>query len=109
MCAVARHSTHPLAVRIAQSLAGKDLAEPVEGFAETPGCGIEGRVQGHEVRLGSRAWLEGCGVSIARIRLPAQGSVVCLAIDGKLRGAFVLANAVRPETDQLLRGLGGAL
>ena len=36
-----------------------------------------------------------------------QGSVVCLAIDGELRGAFVLANAVRPETDELLRGLAG--
>ena len=90
-------------------------AEPVEGFAETPGCGIEGRVQGHEVRLGSRAWLEGCGVQLgeadaaqsAQADAPAQGSVVCLAIDGKLRGAFVLANAVRPETDELLRGLGG--
>jgi P-type Cu+ transporter len=35
-----------------------------------------------------------------------QGSVVCLAIDGTLRGEFLLANAVRPETDQLLRGLG---
>jgi Cu+-exporting ATPase len=36
-----------------------------------------------------------------------EGSVVCLAIDGRLRGEFVLANAVRPETDELLRGLGG--
>ena len=32
---------------------------------------------------------------------------MCLAIDGRLRGEFVLANAVRPETDELLRGLGG--
>ena len=139
---VARHSMHPLAVRIAQSLADKILAEPVEGFAETPGCGVEGRVQGHEVRLGSRAWLEGCGVSNLREefgvrgqaeRDPAlapastsiqamapsplrsagalhsidtEGSVVCLAIDGALRGEFVLANAVRPETGELLRGLG---
>jgi len=194
---VAQHSTHPLAVRIVQSLAGEVPAEPVEGFAETPGCGVEGRVQGHEVRLGSRAWLEACGISMgapvthssdASQRLPAAaafpsppleerarerrpslsastpdivveqpsemsprttasrtvmsllspalssqggegkprglcsfpsedgprpgpslqeaGSVVCLAIDGTLRGEFVLANAVRPETGQLLRGLG---
>jgi Cu+-exporting ATPase len=109
VCAVARHSTHPLAVRIAQSLADKVLAEPVEGFAETPGCGIGGRVQGHEVRLGSRAWLAAGGATSLSTALPsgvAQGSVVCLAIDGTLRGAFVLTNAVRPETEQLLRGLG---
>jgi Cu+-exporting ATPase len=102
---VARHSTHPLAVRIALSLADKFLAEPVDGFTETPGCGIEGRVQGHEVRLGSRAWLERGGVSTIESP-PEEGSVVCLAIDGKLRGAFVLANAVRPDTHELLRGLG---
>jgi Cu+-exporting ATPase len=105
VCSVARHSTHPQAVRIAQSLADKHLAESVEGFAETPGCGIVGRVQGHEVRLGSRAWLQRCGVSMPE-STQAQGSVVCLAVDRTLRGAFVLANAVRPETDQLLRGLG---
>jgi Cu+-exporting ATPase len=131
VCSVARHSTHPLAVRIARSLADKVLAEPVEGFAETPGCGIEGRVQGHDVRLGSRAWLSGVRgqaerdsalapvTTSSQAKTPSplrsaaalqsiadEGSVVCLAIDGTMRGAFVLANAVRPETEQLLRGLG---
>jgi Cu+-exporting ATPase len=175
VCSIARHSTHPQAVRIARSLADKHVAEPVEGFAETPGCGIVGHVQGHEVRLGSRAWLGDCGVSVhedaacsfdaswgalaaapvpsppleerVRERRPSvstgarellvgqssemsprsaavmgllspalsskrgegeapQGSTVCLSIDGTLRGEFVLANAVRPETEQLLRGLG---
>ena len=35
-----------------------------------------------------------------------EGSTVWLAIDGELRGAFVLANAVRPDTNELLCGLG---
>ena len=107
--AVARHSTHPQAVRIGQSLAGAATAGAVEDFTETPGAGIAGRVQGREVRLGSRAWLESWGVPIGEYvsqRLE-EGSVVCLAIDGELRGQFVLANAVRPETDELLRGLSG--
>ena len=107
--AVARHSTHPQAVRIGQSLAGAATAGAVEDFTETPGAGIAGRVQGHEVRLGSRVWLESWGIPIDEYvsqRLE-EGSVVCLAIDGELRGQFVLANAVRPETDELLRGLSG--
>jgi P-type Cu+ transporter len=102
---VARHSTHPLAVRIGQALARTPAAEPVEGFTETPGGGIVGRVAGHEVRLGSRAWLEAGGITVEGSRAEG-GSVVWVAIDGAPRGAFVLANAVRPETDELLRGLG---
>jgi P-type Cu+ transporter len=111
---LARHSTHPQAVRIGQALAGVASLWPVERFVETPGCGIVGRIAGHEVRLGSRAWLERCGVQMGEAGAgtgqgdaPAQGSVVCVAIDGKLRGAFMLANAVRPETDEMLRGLSG--
>ena len=175
--AVARHSTHPLALRIGQALADTAAAGVVEGFVEMPGSGIEGRVQGHAVRLGSRVWLAACGVLMDECRLllrrfsglagrgagslssvggegqgeevvdstgapavlvqpasetlpqsaaakramgllspalsskggegeAAGGSTVCLAIDGQFRGAFVLANAVRPETDELLRGLG---
>ena len=104
--AIARHSTHPLAARISQALAGKQTPDSVDALVETPGCGLQGRVQGHEVRLGSRAWLETGGV-LTPESPQQQGSVVCLAIDGKLRGTFVLANTVRPETDELLRGLGG--
>jgi P-type Cu+ transporter len=126
VCALARHSTHPQAVRIGQALAEAATAGAVERYVETPGCGIEGRVEGHRVRLGSRVWLDQCGISMGELAgavanpagdgtsstnppaVPqAQGSVVCLAIDGELRGAFVLANSVRPETDELLRSLGG--
>ena len=103
--AVARHSTHPLAVRIGQALAEAPVAGTVEGFGEIAGCGIHGRVQGHEVRLGARAWLASAGVAVPEASAE-KGSMVWLAIDGELRGAFVLGNAVRPETDDLLRGLG---
>jgi Cu+-exporting ATPase len=102
---VARHSTHPLAVRIGQALAAEPVAGTVEGFGETAGCGIQGRIQGHEVRLGAREWLASAGVALPES--PAEkGSMVWLAIDGELRGAFVLGNALRPEMDDLLRGLG---
>lgn len=113
VCAVARHSTHPLAVRIARRLAGAGGGERVEGFGEIAGCGMEGRVRGHEVRLGSRAWLEECGIAMAEAdggrsdtSPGAPGSVVCVAIDGRYRGTFVLTNPVRPETAELLGKLG---
>src|ERR1019366_8206058 len=61
---LARHSTHPSSVRIAKSLSFTIF--PVAGFAETPGCGIEGEVAGHKILLGSRAWLEKCGASVGQ-------------------------------------------
>lgn len=99
--ALTRPSTHPLAVRIGESLAHPGGAEVVSSFHETPGGGIEGEVQGHALRLGSRAWLERCGVATPAIGVP-PGSTVCLAIDGCFRGEFVLANPLRPQADQLL-------
>lgn len=115
-----RHSTHPHSVRISDSLGGRNFPEPVRAFLETPGCGIEGQVQGHEIWVGSQAWLEGRGASASqapRLALPQNdgdtrdvcltvGSMVHVAIDGRYRGAFVLSSALRPEADQLLRQLG---
>jgi P-type Cu+ transporter len=64
---LARQSTHPLSVRIAESL-HVDFTEPVRSFVEKAGCGIEGVVDGHEVMLGSAAWFESRGVRSADLQ-----------------------------------------
>ena len=48
---------------LAKSLAAKQTPDSVDALVETPGCGLQGRVQGHELRLGSRAWLASSGVA----------------------------------------------
>jgi Cu+-exporting ATPase len=100
---LARHSTHPHAGRIAFSLGEQD-AQPVRSFVETPGRGIEGNVHGHEIWLGAQEWLGRRGLVLPELGLPA-GSSVHLAIDGQCRGAFVLANSLRPEIGKLLSQL----
>ena len=102
---LARHSTHPHSVRICESLGNGRMPAKVCSFIETPGRGIEGNVDRHEICLGSRAWLEEDGVTIPLLTLPA-GSTVYLAIDGKFRGAFILSNTIRPEIEQLVSQLG---
>ncbi len=102
---LARHSTHPQSVRIAKSLSVSTL--PVGNFQETPGGGIEGEINEHKILLGSRAWLEKCGVAARGDARPTGGSSVFVAIDGAWRGAFALENSLRPEVEKLIAQLGG--
>ncbi len=105
VAAVARHSTHPYATRLG-TLATAEAARPapVEAFRETPGSGLEARVGGRELCLGSAAWLAARGVSV-----PADpsggGSRVHLAVAGTYRGRFRLSSALRPETGTMLAQL----
>jgi Cu+-exporting ATPase len=101
---MARHSTHPHAARVAGALGREPAAEPVHSFRETPGCGMEGHVAGREIWMGSAAWLASRNVP-PHAASARKGGVVHVAIDGKHRGCFVLTSAVRPETEELIRGL----
>jgi len=96
-----RHSTHPLSVRIGEAIQRHHFPEPVRSFLETAGCGTEGSVNGHEIWMGSAAWLESRNVPCPKF----DGSTVHVAIDGRYRGSFLLASALRPETDSLVAGL----
>lgn len=111
-----RHSLHPHSVRISHyasrvldgtscEVPGQTAALPnsqeVLQFREIPGQGVSGSVQDHELLLGSRAWLE--QQNIAFSEMPSLfGSFSWLAVDGELRGAFVLAGDLRPETERLV-------
>jgi Cu+-exporting ATPase len=97
---LARQSTHPHSLRIAESLGSQAMELPVTDFVEQPGHGTEGRVQRHVVRLGSAAWLAADGGS-------PPGGTVHVSIDGAYRGAFSLTNELRPGMEQLIRGLAG--
>jgi Cu+-exporting ATPase len=105
-----RHSTHPLAVRLGEAIARDHFPDPVRSFLETPGAGMEGTVAGHEIWMGSAAWLAARGAcpaagASAPGRPASLGSTVHVAVDGKYRGAFVLENALRPQTHRLVREL----
>ena len=102
-----RLSTHPNSVRITKFLGA--ATSPVRHFWETLGGGIEGEIAGHRLLLGSSTWLKKSGVAMSRNICPPKiqsGSVVSLAIDGKLRGSFSLENSLRPEVAKLINQLG---
>jgi heavy metal translocating P-type ATPase len=110
---VDRLSAHVLGealVRAAES-AGLALATPTE-VREEPGQGIEGRVDGQRVTVGSRAFLiaagfdrdEVAGTSLA-VRHGSGEAHVLVGIDGELAGVIVMADELRPDAAQIVERL----
>jgi len=102
---LAAQSTHPYAVRISSSTTARDPSNlAVNSFREITGCGIEGIIEGNEIRIGSTAWLKSLGISMTSG--PANsGSTVNIAINGKNRGFYQLQSSMRPNAERLLAGL----
>ena len=100
------NSEHPIAKAIAASSENK---MPVENFKSIPGKGVEGRVDGKEIKVVSPGYLdeEKIGMTDKRVEpLQAQGkTVVFVLVDGKLKGAIALADIIRPEAKQAIDAL----
>ena len=84
------------------------LVVPTE-LVESPGEGIAGSVEGRRVIVGGITFVESrlSGYDAAELRQHkvAGAAVVAVAVDGRVAGAFVLADDLRPGTDALLRRL----
>ncbi len=111
-----QNSAHVLAEAIVHGAAYRGIAlTSPSATKESPGQGIEGAVDGHEVLLGSSHWLAGQGYANAREvarALDGSGDVghanVLVAVDGRLVGAIVMADPVRPDAAGLADNLRGA-
>jgi P-type Cu+ transporter len=113
--AAERDSEHPLARAIAKHAAERGLSVPVgQRFHSYPGGGIEAQVEGRAMIIGSRAFLEGKGVTQADALEAAADAdrtrgmtVVHVAIDGKLAGLVTLADPIKATTGAALDWLRG--
>ena len=109
-------SEHPLAQAIVAEARrrGLPLAKP-ESFESGTGLGVRGRVEGHQLALGSAALMRDIGVSMEPLdsdaaRLRDEGaSVMFLASNGTLAGLVAVADPVKsttPEAISILRRSG---
>lgn len=93
------HSEHPIAQGIASSTEEKYR---VEGFKAITGKGVEGRINGREVKVVSPGYLRENNISIEDDRLRKISSegktVVYVLVDGKPEGAIALADIIREES-----------
>ncbi len=103
-------SGHLLARSVVDAAADRGLTLPVAtGIAESPGQGVTGRAGGHEIALGSRAYIHSRYPALAGT-WPLEASTglrAALAIDGRAGGVIEFADRLRPETGQLVAALAG--
>ncbi|MFF1334351.1 heavy metal translocating P-type ATPase [Streptomyces sp. NPDC058298] len=110
-------SEHPIARAVADGALEKLSALPApEDFANVPGLGVQGIVEGHAVLVGRERllaeWAMGLPVELARLKARAEASgrtVVAVAWDGEARAVLEVADAVKETSAEAitrLRALG---
>ncbi|MFN4193344.1 MAG: heavy metal translocating P-type ATPase [Tabrizicola sp.] len=103
LAAVEAQSEHPVARAIVAAAEGLTLPG-VEGFRALPGHGVEARVGGSDIALGSAAEMARRGVDVAAFadeagRLADRGeSPILAARDGHAVALIAVADAVKPTT-----------
>jgi heavy metal translocating P-type ATPase len=103
-------SKHPIAQAIVAAARANGAALPVPGkVVETPGEGVSGTIDGRKVAVGGAAFVAAkAGATDPDSSVIAAGSVVVsLAVEGKLMGHIIMADALRAGTSDLLAGLRG--
>lgn len=100
-----RSSEHPLGRALVQAAEERGLPPATaEQFDSPVGRGVEGRVEGRAVRIGSAGYLGDSGVDAAPLAEAADAlrrsgaTVIFLAVDGALAGAFAIADPIKPTT-----------
>jgi Cu+-exporting ATPase len=91
-----RNSTHPISRLLYHQLGAEIL--PCESFLEFPGLGIESRINGHIVRIGSSTFINGVEISVQETRIYVE-------IDREVMGYFRISHAIRNNVRQMLSQL----
>ncbi len=102
---VEKNSDHPLAKAIVEYADGQGVkAMQSEGFTMTEGGGISATVAGKTVNAGNARLMKSCGVDITEVKnvsdiwAKSGKTPIFFARDGKLIGAFALADTVKPSS-----------
>ncbi|HET7584440.1 MAG TPA: heavy metal translocating P-type ATPase [Gemmatimonadaceae bacterium] len=100
-------SSHHLGQAIAGAAQARALPlVPPSEFAEQAGQGVAGTVDGHRVEIGSGGYLRARGIDVPDG--DRAGTVAQVAVDGRVAGEIVFADAIRPQAAELVTRLKAA-
>jgi P-type Cu+ transporter len=94
---LASQSTHPMSKAVATYLGKKGVAK-IGGFAEIPGKGIEGYVDGELVALGSKTFIYGA-------KDEEEETAVYVSVEDQVLGKFKFKNHYRENVPSLIKQL----
>ncbi|MFD6277120.1 heavy metal translocating P-type ATPase [Streptomyces sp. NPDC060209] len=111
--ALEHSSEHPIARAVAEGAAGKVGALPApEDFANVPGLGVQGVVEGHAVLVGREKLLAEWAIGLpeelrtAKDAAEKEGrTVIAVAWDGEARAVLEVADAVKETSAEAVRRL----
>jgi cation-transporting P-type ATPase A/B/Cu+-exporting ATPase len=112
--AVEQASEHPVAAAIAAAAGAEAGPLPqAAGFTALPGLGARGAVAGHEVTVGRARLVTDLGMTVpatvaeqCRHWEQAGCTVVLAGWDGQVRGAFAVADTIKPSAATAVAQLG---
>jgi len=93
------YSTHPLSSLLTKFIRQSCIG-PISEFRELPGKGIEGKINGHTIRIGSAAFV-GFSESIN-----STSSQVFISVNEVMRGYFTISTLTRKDIKPMLERLG---
>ncbi|AYC30074.1 heavy metal translocating P-type ATPase [Paenisporosarcina cavernae] len=110
VASVEKQSEHPLAEAIVEGVREKGIAlKEVEEFTSVTGRGVQGKVDGVEVVIGTEKWMTELGVSLSfteKETLESDGKTVMLvAFDGTYAGLIAVADTVKETSKEAIRKL----
>ena len=91
-----RASEHPLAAAVVAAAVEKNLrlSEPTN-FSYSPGKGVRGTIDGHELAVGNVALMSDVG-ALSGTTKGASGTTLFVAIDGKFAGTITVSDPLKP-------------
>lgn len=98
------HSNHPIAHSVKEAYGKVIDAEKIGAVEEISGHGIHAQVDGKDLYIGNQKLMEQQGIAVDA-DMTYFGTTLYLAENGIYKGAIVIADTVRNDVPEALRGL----